>query len=305
MPLMFNPLSSMTGSPEDPLASDPAWHSTSITGADIGFASGDLWATRFELSGLRVQWEANPNVAFPFVIRFNVDDQVSPDVLLSCARAVTQAWNSTAYVSPALRFADLLFEASELNVDLVGRRYEVQATLTAPVVSSPVTESPAPRRAGASVPADATSAPHARLARELREMTGLGAAVLGSVFGVSREQYSRWISGKPISDVRHGQLQFLHTVVRELVRRLGPNQARAWLHKPLGDLTVPVDLLRDRQLDRFYRSVTSLQEPESLATRSKIALTFPAPAAEDEEGRQDPWSPYDQPESQGGGIKDG
>jgi hypothetical protein len=126
-------------------------------------------------------------------------------------------------------------------------------------------------------------------------MTGLSARVLASAFGISREQYSRWVSGKPISDIRKGQLQFLHTVVRELLRRLGKEDARAWLHMPIDGAITPVALLESRQFDKFYRYVVSLPPPPvSPKDVGLLSLSAPMQDTDEEESPADqPWSPYD------------
>lgn len=47
--------------------------------------------------------------------------------------------------------------------------------------------------------AAAEEPPHARLAREIREMTDLPAGSLAAALGVTREQYQRWLKSSPIS----------------------------------------------------------------------------------------------------------
>jgi hypothetical protein len=292
---MFQTPTSITGYPEDLVSRDLAWQTASVTGSEIRTAFNDPWASQFQLLAQRARWEA-ANATFPSIVRLNLSGDVPLTALRACAQALTQAWNSNVSVPPVLRFTALLNEASELSVGIVDRRFEVEATLAASARALQPPKRPVPDHPHhrPSPPGASTASPtHARLARDLRDMTGLGASTLGGTFGISREQYSRWISGKPISDIRYGQLQFLHTVVRELIRRLGTSEARAWLHKPLGDLKTPVDLLRGRQLDRFYHEVTAISGSESPAPITSISLTAPVPTSEDLQDQGDPWTPYD------------
>jgi transcriptional regulator with XRE-family HTH domain len=217
--------------------------------------------------------------------------------LRDCVQAITETWQSNSLVPAVLRCAELLGETSGLSLTSADQGFELEATLTEPVWTS----RPLRRQAGIERtdwpkhPSARPSLPaHSRLAGDLRDMTGLSAAVLARAFGVSREQYSRWVSGKPISDIRHGQLQFLHTVVRELVRRLGASGARTWLHTPTNGTATPVDLLRSRQLERFYREVVALPVIPSAADSTMMSLSAPIQVSDDEEDAEgDPWSPYD------------
>ncbi len=295
MSAMPFPEPSITGYHGSSLLQDQAW-ATYSTGADIGSAVGDVWAFRFEIPALRVKWEAAHDVAFPFIIRLNVGQGVSPTALKACAHALTEAWNSTAAVPPVFRFTDLISEASELSFGIVGHRYEVAATLTDQHAPHYL-EKTSPTGRSASGPRSTTAAQpsHARLSKELREMSGLSAFDLGRSLGVTREQYSRWTSGKPISEIRHGQLQFLHTVLRELIRRLGADNAKVWLRTPIDGVITPADLMRDRRFDSLYQMISSIQDPEDKATRNRMALSAPLSTPEYEQDHDDdPWNPYEQ-----------
>ncbi|GAA0840792.1 hypothetical protein ACFQVD_39715 [Streptosporangium amethystogenes subsp. fukuiense] len=139
----------------------------------------------------------------------------------------------------------------------------------------------------------------ALLAREVREMSGLGARLLGAALGVTREQYSRWANGHPISDVRLGQLRFLHTLVRDLVRRLGPDGARAWLHTPLNGARTPVDLLTSRRFDLLHRAIVAVEDPRPVAEGVFVALAVADETelpGDDVDDDDEPWSPYSLPE---------
>jgi hypothetical protein len=293
--ITYHTSTSATGYSEDPVSQDLAWHATNVTGSEIGAILGGAWTSRLQLPAHLMRWEVS-NTALPSVIKLILSSDVPLSALHACARAVTQAWNSSSSVPPALRFTPLLNEVSEFSFGIVDRRFEVEATLASPNPATllPERSSSDPHHAPHAPGSSAEAPPHARLARELRDMTGLSASILGSAFGVSREQYSRWVGGKPISDTRHGQLQFLHTVVRELIRRLGSSEARVWLHRPLDDLVTPVDLLQGRKFDRFYREVIALPDSDSAAVRTKISLTAPLPTPEDVYDQGTPWSPYDQ-----------
>jgi hypothetical protein len=103
--------------------------------------------------------------------------------------------------------------------------------------------------------------PHVRLARELREITGLSAASIGAAVGVTREQYQRWVAGGAISDTRHGQLIYLHTMSVDVMRRLGPDKAKLWWRTPVEAAATPEDLLKRRRADQVYRLVAAIPDP--------------------------------------------
>ncbi|MFJ4755445.1 helix-turn-helix domain-containing protein [Streptomyces sp. NPDC088763] len=206
----------------------------------------------------------------------------------SSVESLLQGWGDILTVSGLLR---LVSDGEVVEIDAV------QAT-AAPAV--------APRRgmqsnkelAEKTEKMDAAPS-HARLAAELREATGLSAAKLAAAFGVTREQYSRWVSGASISDARHGQLRYLHTVVADLVRRLGSvSEARVWFQTPLHSGETPGELLIRRRWSELYRVVTEVLDSEPLVDGVRVALL--APVAEEEENPAEPdeadgegsWSPY-------------
>lgn len=112
---------------------------------------------------------------------------------------------------------------------------------------------------------------HTRLAREVREMTGLPAATLAAALGVTREQYQRWLRGDPISVIRHGLLVHLHTVVADATRRLGPD-ARLWWRTPVADGVSPEQLLTDRLVDRVHRLISELPDANPIVAERVVAL---------------------------------
>lgn len=136
--------------------------------------------------------------------------------------------------------------------------------------------------------ADANWEPPARIASELREMTGLSATTLGRALGVSREQYSRWMSGHAISVVRRGQLTFLHTLARDLVRRLGEETAPLWWSTPGIDGTTPADRLETRRYDIIRDWITSLPDPEPIVAGKIVALVRPLEMDEEALTESDP-----------------
>lgn len=150
------------------------------------------------------------------------------------------------------------------------------------------------------IPEEVSAPPaHARLAAELRESTGLSAAKLAAAFGVSREQYSRWVGGASISDARHGQLRYLHTIVADLVRRLGSvSEARVWFQTPLRGDETPGELLIGRRWSELYRVITEVSDPEPLVDGVRVALLAPMADEEENLGETDgadgegSWSPY-------------
>jgi hypothetical protein len=139
---------------------------------------------------------------------------------------------------------------------------------------------------------------HARLARELREMTGMSARELGACLGASREQYSRWTSGKPISDHRGGQLAYLHTMMRDLVRRVGANQARIWLRTPVpsapdNELITPAEMSKRRLVGQIMRRVALLPSPAEGNEPSLLLLDEEDdPAGGSDPWDSAPWTPY-------------
>jgi len=136
---------------------------------------------------------------------------------------------------------------------------------------------------------------HTRLAQDLKDMTGLSAATLGGSFGVTREQYQRWLAGKPISTVRHGQLVFTHTVVSDVARRLGIEAGRIWWCTPIDGATTPADLLARRRLDDVYKLVLAV--PDAQPVVDGVLQSLPRQMDIDDWDEDDapgePWSPYE------------
>lgn len=142
----------------------------------------------------------------------------------------------------------------------------------------------------------AAALPHARLAREVRERTGLPAAQLGSALGVTREQYQRWLRGDPISTIRHGLLVYLHAVVADAFRRLGP-EAHVWWRTPRADGRTPAQLLADRLVDQVHRLVSELPDAAPIVDDVLVGMPAQQPRPLDDEAAVDgddeeSWSPY-------------
>jgi hypothetical protein len=142
--------------------------------------------------------------------------------------------------------------------------------------------------------AERVAAPHARLARELREITGLPAASIGAALGVTREQYQRWVAGSAISDTRHGQLIYLHTIAVDVLRRLGPEQARLWWKTPVEAEATPEELLKRRRADRVYRLVAAIPDraPVVDGVMRGLPVQDDVDFDENEDSLGGAWSPY-------------
>lgn len=135
---------------------------------------------------------------------------------------------------------------------------------------------------------------HVRLARELRDITGLSAATLGAALGVTREQYQRWLAGGAISDSRHGQLIYLHTIAADVARRLGSDRARVWWKTPSETGLTPEQLLQQRQTDRIYRLAGALPDPAPVidGVLRGLPVQDDADYEEDLDTSGGSWSPY-------------
>jgi transcriptional regulator with XRE-family HTH domain len=282
--------SSVTGYQQDTISRELVRSSVEATGCGIDPASA--WPDNFWFTGS----EESTQTLSPSRVIIRMASGVAAHRSRSLANfvdAVAKAWRPAASVPLPLLLVDLLTKSPDLSVSSSGGSLEIETTL-----GNDFNESDEARRPSASksiskdsqVGADKAS--HARLARDLREMTGLSASALGGIFGISREQYSRWVSGNPISDVRHGQLIFLHTVVRELVRRLEVPRARAWLHQPIDGTATPLDMLQHRQFDKFYRQVSELPDNEPIVAGKIASLPPPAEMDNDDDDDDMPWSPY-------------
>ncbi|MFH9553293.1 helix-turn-helix domain-containing protein [Streptomyces sp. NPDC017435] len=206
----------------------------------------------------------------------------------SSVESLLQGWGDILTVSGLLR---IVSDGNVVEIDAAqaAAAHNVEAARPALTKKEP----------GEKKPEIKAAPPHARLAGELREATGLSAGKLASAFGVSREQYSRWVSGAPISDMRHGQLRYLHTVVADLVRRLGSvSEARVWFQTPLRNGEAPCELLIGRRWSELYRVVTEVPDAAPVVDGVRVALL--APLAEEEDNPQEPeeadgedsWSPY-------------
>jgi len=134
----------------------------------------------------------------------------------------------------------------------------------------------------------------ARLAHELRDLTGLSAQSLGAAVGVTREQYQRWLAGRPISDTRHGQLVYLHAIAADVARRLGA-QTHLWWKTPIESGTTPEQLLAQRLGDRVHWLVTQI--PDSQPVVEGVLVGLPVQTHDDDEPEWNvdvsaAWSPY-------------
>ncbi|GIH72201.1 hypothetical protein [Sphaerimonospora thailandensis] len=264
----------------------------------VSFTSGGMQAPTTDTRGAAESIDRRFSIAFPLgtysegeavrlVVRCHsagLDSAILDDLF----QALRHAESPTAL----LHWATLLGTAGALRLAIAGPVLEIEecrpSTPAEPIVENLPSES-------ARLPDDPA---HARLARELRDMTGLGAKVLGSVLGVTREQYSRWASGHAISDLRHGQLRYLHTLMADLTRRLGDVEARAWLHQPVAGGPTPVELLKTRQWEQLHCAIIQLSDPEPVVGGVIVALSAPDPEdLPNDDAEDEPWSPYQSPDA--------
>jgi transcriptional regulator with XRE-family HTH domain len=201
------------------------------TGAEIAGRDSVPWAVDLDLSaGLwTVRYERHGASYSVAQLVEHIEALVAQRGGGAAAFRLAMLWNSTAY--------GLKFDAN----------FPSDQTQVAPVGIAGTTETAEP--------------PHVRLARELRELTGLSAASIGAALGVTREQYQRWLAGGAISDTRHGQLIYLHTISVDVIRRLGPEKARLWWKTPVDADATPEDLLKRRRADQVYRLVAAIPDP--------------------------------------------
>ncbi|MFI6450035.1 hypothetical protein ACIBF6_00625 [Streptosporangium amethystogenes] len=235
------------------------------------------------------------------VVRGTVDagNMTLLSALMNVVMAHARAGRATRLPEELSSWAALLGQLDDLRLVAAGEVLELEeiratATTTAATTTTTAAQTPDPPQAARSPEREP-----ARLACEVREMTGLGARLLGAALGVTREQYSRWANGHSISDVRLGQLRFLHTLVRDLVRRLGPDGARAWMHTPLNGPRTPVDLLTSRRFDLLHRAIVAVEDPCPVAEGVFVALAVADETElpdDDVDDDDEPWNPYSLPE---------
>lgn len=222
--------------------------------------------------------------------------EASPRVRAALQEALGSIASGNSSVDDLLRgWSDVLSASGLLRVASGGELLEIDALQA----KSPKLESHATHAKQESAVKSQEAPLHSRLANELREMTGLGAAKLAAAFGVTREQYSRWTSGAAISDTRHGQLRYLHTVVADAVRRLGSlGEARIWFQTPLRGDETPADLLISRRWSALHQAVTEVPDAKPLVDGTRVALLAPMDDEEEnpfefeEAEGEDSWSPY-------------
>jgi DNA-binding transcriptional regulator YiaG len=300
---------SVTGYEDDAIYRDFIMSSVTATGSGVGPISRDPWALHLN-PVFTVPDSPSGYTLSRITVRANTDASLSPwlryeltDVLNVLLQSVVTSVSPVGYVDTLCRLSDLSLKTTKGHLEIEAKIASIPERISPNLISH---TRKSDQSSGLLSHADPVSekdrdtgrtkqeTSHPRLARELREMTGLSASSLGHAFGVSREQYSRWISGKPISDIRHGQLVFLHTVAREMVRRLGADQARVWIHKPIEGVHTPATLLELRTFDKFYREVVAIPDPEPVRDGSIISLSAPVAVDDENEDEGDePWSPYD------------
>lgn len=137
---------------------------------------------------------------------------------------------------------------------------------------------------------------HAVHARELRDLTGLTTATLASAFGVTREQYQRWVAGGAISDARRDSLRSLVTIARDLRRVLG-DDAAAWWRVGVDGGPTPTDLMVARKHDELLRCAASAVGGLKQSGDKVLGLIAPDDASSNDDGDtdEDAWNPYAKP----------
>ncbi|SDG19597.1 hypothetical protein SAMN05421505_102216 [Sinosporangium album] len=261
---------------------DPGASLMTGTGYDI-----DRFAQRFStglLSGTGTGEPAGQDITL--VVRGSAEAANPEDLarILDVLRSITL--HPAGDTAALTRWARVLGQLANLRLASVGHVFEIEEISRGGAQPEEIRS----ERSDSTRPVEQV---HSRLARELRECTGLGARVLGETLGVSREQYSRWISGHAISDLRHGQLNYLHTLITDLVRKLGLPAAKVWLNTPIGGVT-PVELMTRRRLDLLHRAIVQVPDVDPVVDGVNVAL-----AVEEDndlfEGDtdEDAWNPYD------------
>ena len=137
---------------------------------------------------------------------------------------------------------------------------------------------------------------HSIHARELRDLTGLTTATLASAFGVTREQYQRWVAGGAISDARRDTLRSLVTIARNVHRVLGVD-ASAWWRVGVDGGPTPTDLMVARKHDELLRCAASAVGGLTQSGEVLLGLIAPDEVSRDDDGETDadPWNPYAEP----------
>lgn len=136
---------------------------------------------------------------------------------------------------------------------------------------------------------------HAIRAAELRTFTGISAAKLARLFGVSREQYQRWIQGANISTARAGQLVFLHNLALTVAKNV--EDAHLWWETPYvsnasGLVVTPYELLEAHEWEVVHDFIQSNVATDESLFGSELPLSRALGEAESTEPSAVPWSPF-------------
>lgn len=108
----------------------------------------------------------------------------------------------------------------------------------------------------------------ALIAREVRDLSGLGAQRLGEIFPVERESYQRWVSGKTQpSPANLERLLALRHFLRELANRV-PNP-KNWILAPLAEGTsgTRYEALKAGKLSALWDAIAVLPSGAERYTR--------------------------------------
>ncbi len=90
-------------------------------------------------------------------------------------------------------------------------------------------------------------------AKRLREISGLTIEQVGSIFGVSRITYHKWMEGSRLSDRHREHLLEVLPLVEEALQRTGsPNALSTWLLTPVSpNGKKPIEYLSSREYNTF------------------------------------------------------
>jgi hypothetical protein len=179
---------------------------------------------------------------------------------LNYAFAVTSSQNIS---DVAARLAQALAETVEGTYFVAGwlaSRLAAPHVAIASMWGTPTAEEPDQRQ-----PARAIET----VAGRLREISGLDARRLASLFGVSRATYHHWLAGSNPRGDRLDHVLEVVSLVEEALERFGnASQTSVWLRTPVrpGGPT-PLDLLRTRSVDAFRGFLTRLPIEQRLLRR--------------------------------------
>lgn len=109
----------------------------------------------------------------------------------------------------------------------------------------------------------------AAVAREVRDLSGLGARRLGEIFPVERESYQRWVSGRITPSAENlERLLALRHFMRELANRVP--SPKSWLLSPIvegAESPTPYELMKAGNLVDAWAAIADLPSKARRYTR--------------------------------------